>query len=152
MTNLQAALGVAQMERIDRVIQRKRKNARLYNSLLKKVPGITLPSEPPWVKHVYWLYTVLIEKQFKIPRCQVIEELAARGIETRPTFCPISSMPPYRNSGHQRFPVAEKISATGLSLPSSPLLNSDSIHRICDVIQDLAGKGLNASRKSGSWG
>jgi perosamine synthetase len=141
MTNLQAALGVAQMERIDHVIERKRRNARLYNSLLKELPGITLPPEAPWARSVYWLYTILIGKKIKIRRDRVIKGLAHRGIETRPVFYSINSLPPYRNGRHQRFPVAEEISTQGLSLPSSPLLSANSIHRVCDVIQDLAGKG-----------
>ena len=138
MTNLQAALGVAQMERLKKVVERKRRNARLYGSLLKNVPGITLPIEAPWAKHVYWLYTVLIDDGFKISRNRVMQELALRGIETRPVFYPISSMPPYRNGRKRRFSVAERISKRGLSLPSSPLLNKEDIRRICAVFRELA--------------
>jgi perosamine synthetase len=139
MTNLQAALGVAQMDRLKKVVERKRRNARLYGSLLKNVPGITLPKEAPWAKHVYWLYTVLIDDGFKISRNRVMQELALRGIETRPVFYPISSMPPYRKGRKQRFSVAERISKRGLSLPSSPLLNKGDIRRICAVFRQLAG-------------
>jgi len=141
MTNLQAALGVAQLERIDQIIDRKRKNAQLYNSLLEGLPGIVSPPEAPWARSVYWLYTILIKDPFKIPRNKVMKELARQGIETRPTFYPITSMPPYRNRTNQRFPVAERISKKGLSLPSSPLLRTESIHRICNVFRGLA-KGL----------
>ena len=141
MTNLQAALGVAQMDRIDQVIERKRRNARLYNSLLKEVPGITLPPEAPWARPVYWLYTILIDRKFKIPRARLMKDMARRGIDTRPVFYSISRLPPYRNGGHPRFPVADKISTQGLSLPSSPLLKAESIERVCDVIIKL---GRNA--------
>jgi perosamine synthetase len=134
MTNLQAALGVAQMERIEQVIERKRRNAAIYNSLLKELPGMILPQEAPWAKHVYWLYTVLIEDRFKISKKRVIEKLALQGIETRPVFYPITSMPPYRNGRSQRFSVAETVSKKGLSLPSSPLLQEDSIQRICAIL------------------
>jgi perosamine synthetase len=133
MTNIQAALGVAQMKRIESVIERKRRNAAIYNSLLKELPGLVLPQEAPWARHVYWLYTILIEDRFKSSRTSVIKDLAAQGIETRPVFYPITSMPPYRNGGRQRFAVAEKISKEGLSLPSSPLLQEDCIRRICAV-------------------
>jgi perosamine synthetase len=138
MTNLQAALGVAQMERIERVVERKRSNARIYRSLLEGVRGITLPEEASWARHVYWLYTVLIEDRFRISRSRLIKELDLRGIETRPIFYPITNMPPYRNGRLQRFPVAEKISRQGLSLPSSPLLKPEGIRRVCDVIRKLA--------------
>lgn len=140
MTNLQAALGVAQMARIERVVGRKRLNARIYKSQLEGVRGITLPEEASWARHVYWLYTVLIEDRFRISRSRIMKELALRGIETRPVFYPITNMPPYRNGRLQRFPVAEKFARQGLSLPSSPLLKPDSIRRICDVLRELAVK------------
>jgi perosamine synthetase len=137
MTNLQAALGVAQMERIERVLLRKRRHARLYGSLLREVPGVTVPRESPWAKHVYWLYTVLIEDRYKLSRNNLMEALALRGIETRPTFYPITRMPPYRN-GNDKFVVAERVSKRGLSLPSFPLLKEDQIRRICAIIGELA--------------
>lgn len=146
MTNLQAALGVAQMERIERVVDRKRRNAGIYNSLLKDIPGITLPHEAPWARHVYWLYTVLIEGRFKSSRKTIIQELANRGIETRPFFYPITSMPPYRNGRKQGFSIAESVSRKGLSLPSSPLLKQESIREICAVLEKLAG-GPRVKRK-----
>lgn len=142
MTNLQAALGVAQVGRIDQVIQRKRKNAQLYYSVLQRVPGIIFPREARWAKGVFWLHTILIKNnRFKIQRDRVIRELHRHGIETRPVFYPISSMPPYCNGRKSRFPVAETISRNGLSLPSSPRLKRDQIRRICRILSKLA-KGL----------
>jgi perosamine synthetase len=138
MTNLQAALGVAQIERIERVLVRKRRQARLYNSLLREVPGITVPREATWARHIYWLYTVLIEGRYKLSRKKLMKALALRGVETRPMFYPITTMPPYRNGNH-RFPVAERISKRGLSLPSFPLLKENRIREICAVIRGLAG-------------
>lgn len=137
MTNLQAALGVAQMERIERVLARKRRLARLYSSLLAEVPGITVPREAVWARHVYWLYTVLIEDRYQLSRKKLMTALARRGIETRPTFYPITSMPPYRN-GHQKFAVAERVSKRGLSLPSFPLLKEHCVRQICALIRELA--------------
>ncbi len=137
MTNMQAALGLAQMERIERVLVRKRQHAHLYNSLLRKVPGITVPREATWAKHVYWLYTVLVEDRYNLSRKKLMKALALRGVETRPTFYPISTMPPYRN-GNLRFSVAERISKRGLSLPSFPLLKEKTIREICRVIGELA--------------
>jgi perosamine synthetase len=138
MTNLQAALGVAQMKHIDQVIERKRRNAAIYHSLLKELPGLTLPQEAPWARHVYWLYTVLVEDRFKVSRKRIINEMALQGIETRPVFYPITSMPPYRSRRNQSFAVAERIAKKGLSLPSSPLLNRETIQEICSVIRQLS--------------
>lgn len=137
MTNLQAALGVAQLERIDQVIDRKRKNAELYNSQLKGIPGFAPPPEAPWVRSVFWLYTVLVKDSLGISRNRLIRELGRRGFEARPAFCLISNMPPYRNGAHQKFPVAQKIARAGLSLPSSPLLKAVDIQRICNAIRGL---------------
>jgi perosamine synthetase len=146
MTNLQAALGVAQMDRIEQVIERKRRNARLYSALLGEIPGITLPQEAPWARHVYWLYTILIDDRFRSSRKTIIGELAKRGIETRPFFYPISSMPPYHNGRRREFAVAERVSRKGLSLPSSPLLKQESIRIICAVLQELAG-GIRRTKR-----
>jgi perosamine synthetase len=138
MTNLQAALGVAQMQRIEPVLARKRRQARLYSSLLGEIPGITLPQEAAWARHVYWLYTILVENEYELSRKELSKALAYHGVETRPTFFPISSMPPYRN-GAGKFTVAENISKKGLSLPSFPLLEDDQVRRICGLIEKLAG-------------
>jgi perosamine synthetase len=138
MTNLQAALGVAQLERIGRIISLKRRNAELYNSLLEGTDGITRPPELPWAKSVFWLYTVLVKDSSKVSRNALIRELGRRGFEARPAFCVISNMPPYRNGTYQRFPVAARIARAGLSLPSSPLLKADDIHRICNVIRGVS--------------
>ncbi|MEO0565976.1 MAG: DegT/DnrJ/EryC1/StrS family aminotransferase, partial [Chloroflexota bacterium] len=84
MTNLQAAVGVGQMEKIDRLIVRKREIARRYTDQLQGIPGLTLPSEMVWAKSVYWLYTVVIDAAtFGITRDTLMEELSAKGIDTR---------------------------------------------------------------------
>jgi perosamine synthetase len=125
------------MERIEKVVERKRVNARIYGSLLEELDGITLPKEAPWARQVYWLYTVLIEDHFKFSRKRLIEELALGGIQAQPVFYPITNLPPYRNGRSQRFAVAEKISRQGVSLPSSPLLSADSIDRVCSVFRRI---------------
>lgn len=72
MTNVQAAIGLAQLESIDRFVEMRRKNASLYNRLLKGVPGITLPVEKNWAKNVYWMYSIVIENEFGIDRKSVV--------------------------------------------------------------------------------
>jgi perosamine synthetase len=151
MTNLQAALGVAQLERIDQVIHLKRRNAELYRSFLQAVPGVVFPSEASWAKGVHWLHTILLKRaEFKVPRVIVMRELLKQGIHTRPVFYPISSMPPYRAGTNQRFPVAEMISRNGLSLPSSPLLRRDQIRRISNVIRELTKRSSKSVQVNGA--
>jgi perosamine synthetase len=134
MTNLQAALGVAQLERIDEFVQRKRQNAQLYNSLLGHVVGITLPPEEIWAKNVYWMYSILVEDNYGISRDQLMLRLREAGIDSRPFFHPLHALTPYRTQG--RFPVAESLSAKGINLPSAVTLTNEQIERICTVIRN----------------
>jgi perosamine synthetase len=136
MTNLQAALGVAQLEKIDNFIERKRKIAKTYNSFLKNVQGVTLHPEMPWAKNVYWLYSILIDaKKYGINRDDLMEKLAQKGIETRHFFYPMHIMPPYKRYAiNCRFHVAEKLSSSGINLPSSVKLKEKEIHEVVQLI------------------
>ena len=135
MTNLQAALGVAQIEKIDEFMKRKRKIARTYNSLLKDIKGITLPPEMPWAKNVYWLYSILVdEKEFGISRDKLMINLAENGVETRRFFYPIHTMPPYKKYADDDFHVAERLSSCGINLPSGIKLTKEEIEDIAQLI------------------
>jgi perosamine synthetase len=136
LTNLQAALGVAQMERIEDIINIKRSNAKLYNSMLKTVAGITLPKEAEWAKSVYWMYSILIEDKYRISRDELIIKLKERGIDSRPFFYPIPSMPPYKTAN--AYPVSEELSRKGINLPSSPRLKKDDIKYIVEQIKEIS--------------
>lgn len=138
LTNLQAALGVAQLEKIQSIIYKKKNVSKNYEKCLKNIPGITLPPNMEWAKNVFWLYTILIDDKV----CGIsVEEIIARcddkGIETRPVFPPIHEQPIY--STGQSLPVAERISATGISLPSSPDISDIMILKVCNVIRKCAG-------------
>ena len=137
MTNIQAAIGVAQLQKMDRFIKRKLEIAQLYNSMLKGVEGVTLPPKAGWAKNVYWMYTVLIEDGFGTTRDGLMKALEAKGVETRPVFYPITDMPPY-NTGKNReqFPVASEISRKGISLPSSVNLKDDEIKYVVECIKE----------------
>jgi perosamine synthetase len=142
MTNLQAAIGVAQLERIAEFVERHRKNARYYNFLLREVGGITLPPEASWAKNVYWVYTILIEeKELKISRDELIRRLELYGIDTRATFCPIHLQPPYKNEYHSdMYPIAEYLGSKGISLPSGNTLTKDQIEYIVNSIKEILNK------------
>jgi len=139
MTNLQAALGVAQLRKIDKFIERKREVAKLYNLLLKDVKGVTLHPEISWAKNVYWLYSILIDNNsYGINRDELIDKLAENGIETRPFFYPMHVMSPYKKyASNCRFPVAEKISSSGINLPSSVKLIEEEIYEVTHLISDF---------------
>jgi len=133
MTNMQAALGVAQLGKIEQIIEIKRKNADLYDSLLKNMNGITLPPEEKWAKNVCWMYSVLIEDDYGISRDDLMKKLEREGIDSRLLFYPIHTMPPYRNYDGD-FPIAEVLSKKGMSLPSSAKLKKEEIEMICNYI------------------
>jgi perosamine synthetase len=136
ITNLQAALGVAQMERIEEFITRKRRIAAEYDRLLQKVPGITRPSHAKWAEPVYWMYSILLDDSFPLPRDEVMARLRQQGIDSRPFFYPIHTMPPYASD--LRRPVAEEISRRGINLPSAVTLTEEDIQRVAEALRVLA--------------
>jgi len=132
MTNLQAAIGVAQLNRIDKFVEQKRKNAEIYNKFLKNVDEIVLAPEMPWAKSVYWMYSILVKDNFGLDRDNVLDKLTRSGIDNRPFFYPIHCMPPYKEN--ISYPIAEKLSAEGLNLPSSVKLSKNDIQTIATVL------------------
>jgi perosamine synthetase len=129
MTNLQAALGVAQLERIDSLLKQKKDIASMYNDLLKNLPNVEIAPEEAWARNVYWLYSVLLKK---VSRENVMEHLAKQGFETRPFFYPIHILPPYKTE--LKLPVAEELSRIGMNLPSGYCLKESEIR---DVVGSL---------------
>ena len=138
LTNLQAALGVAQLERIDEIIAIKRRNAATYNALLGDVPNISLPPEASWAENVYWMYSILIEDGYGTSRDDLMVALRERGIDSRPFFYLIHTMPPYVDYAQgEDFPVAAELSRKGINLPSSATLTRDQIAQVCDAIREI---------------
>jgi perosamine synthetase len=140
LTNLQAAIGAAQMDHIDEFIATRRRNAQLANSLLADVPGITLPPEQPWARNVYWMYSILVEKSFPMTRNTLGRHLNSQGIDSRPFFHPMHRQPVYSMQfAGECYPVAEALSAQGLNLPSGNELGEADIRRIVHSIKSAAG-------------
>lgn len=137
LTNLQAALGVAQLERFDTILEKKLEIANLYKKNLKDENNISmLPNEYPDVVHSNWLFTIILKNNIK--RDLLIDELNNIGIETRPVFYCLSIMPPYINcKTSENLSNSIKISNHGLSLPTSLSLQEEDIVYICDSIKRL---------------
>ncbi len=133
LTNIQAAVGVAQLEKIDRILFHKRQCAKWYKEVLSGTPGLTLPSEMSWANCVFWLYSILIEEEISgISRDDLITTLQLKGIESRPIFHPLHLQPIYLTE--QSLPIAEKLARSGLSLPSSVKLTREEVHAIAETI------------------
>ncbi len=143
MTNLQAAVGVAQFERLNEFVEAKKRIALTYNRGLDKFPFYVLPAEKPWAVNSYWLYTFLVKKDAPFKREDVMTFLGERGIETRPTFYCMHAMPPYQKFGKsETLTVSKEISAQGMSLPSSVNLSEAELMYINASIEEFSRKYL----------
>lgn len=137
MTNLQAAVGLAQTEQMNQFVEDRRRNAALYTELLSDIPGIVTPPEAEWAKNVFWMYSLLVEDEFGMTRDQLRAYLARRGIETRTFFIPMHLQPIYYESFKgQRYPVAEMLCQRGFYLPSASSLTARQIRYITDIVRE----------------
>jgi perosamine synthetase len=136
LTNLQAAVGVAQLERIDSFISRKREIALGYSRLLANIEGIKLPVELPGYTNVYWMYSILVDRPFPLNRDDLMVALRNEGIDSRPFFHSLDTLPPYQSEAPK--PCALALSQKGLNLPSSPRLTDEQVEQIAVTIRNLA--------------
>src|SRR5262245_17625243 len=135
LTNLAAALGVAQLERLLEFIERKRQIAARYDAAFSSLPGITVPPRPAWAVPTLWLYSVLIDPATTgIDRKWMLEQLAANGIQTRPVWAPAHVMPFYRDAPRLGGEVGDRLFAQGLSLPCSTGLTDAEQDRVIDAV------------------
>lgn len=136
LTNMQAAIGVAQMERIEFFVQHKRDLANAYHQALQNIEEITLPSEAEWAKSSYWLYTILLNDDDDIGRDDLIKRLLKNGIEVRPVFYPMHVMSPYSQfRGERSLKNTKIISRRGISLPSASTVTEKQVQEIASVIK-----------------
>lgn len=138
MPGLQAALGLAQLHKIERILAEKRRVAHTYNRLLQDVPGLRLPAEAPWATNVYWMYALTVEPEFGVSRDELMLQLQRDGIDTRTFFCSMGSQPVFAKQPGARIvptPVADRLWATGLYLPSAPGLNDEQMSRVAASIR-----------------
>ena len=139
MTNVQAALGVAQVRRIERIVARKRAIAAAYTERLQEVELLELHKEAPWARHVYWVYGVIVKEEAPYSVEDVVNKLSAEGIQTRPFFLGLHEQPVLQTQGYfhnEHYPVAERMAARGFYLPSSLSLTETSIDRITDTLKN----------------
>lgn len=135
LTNMQAAIGCAQMERIEELVAKKRQVASWYNELLADIKDITLPVEKSYAKNTYWMYSILINSESETERDAFMEYLSKNGIETRPFFYLMTDMLPYKKYKSDDLTIAERIAAQGVNLPSSTLLEYEHIEQIVKQIR-----------------
>jgi len=140
MTNLQAALGVAQTERIHELVALKRRLGEYYQSGFKDIPGIRGQMEKPWAKTVYWMYCIELADSSGLDADRVMAALARKGIGTRPFFLGLHEQPALHERGlfkGERYPVAERIARKGLYLPSGLALTEPQIDRVLSALRSV---------------
>jgi perosamine synthetase len=153
MSNLQAAVGLAQVERLDELLSARRRMARAYTEKLDGTPGLTLPPDRAGLESVHWMYGILVDEGFGRSRDELRAVLAAEGIETRSFFVPLHVQPAYRELYRgQRFPVAERLATTGLYLPSSASLSESDVERVAEVVRGAARTTRRGSSRTPSRG
>jgi perosamine synthetase len=126
MTNLQAALGVAQLERLDEFIARKREMGSRYQSLLAGLPGVQLPlASTDYADNIYWVFGLVLDECLGIDAVEAMRRLGEQGIGTRPFFCPMHLQPVLRRAGlfhGESYPVSERLYQQGFYIPSGMAL------------------------------
>src|SRR5258706_1822486 len=139
MSSMQAALGLAQLERIDELIARKRDQFEWYKERLAMVDGITMNAESAGTRNVYWMVTIVLDPKLGFNKTQLMERLSRRGIDTRPFFHPLSSIPAYEDlkeaqTARERNLVAYAISPYSINLPSALSLSKEDVQKVCDAL------------------
>ncbi len=136
LTNLQAAMGCAQLEALDDYIAAKRRIAAFYQEGLANLPGLTLMPEADWAQSTFWMYTILIDEHvFGMDSRALLNALAETRIQTRPLWQPIHQSPAHRVQTQQSLPVAEGLYRDALSLPCSVGITDDQTERVCQRIR-----------------
>jgi perosamine synthetase len=141
MTNLQAAVGLAQLEEIDRFIEIKQKMAEAYGRLLAGIRGLILPGEKPWARSVYWMYAILVDDEFGLSRDELEERLREKEVDTRTFFIPVHQQPLFLDQREYRglaFPVSDELSRKGMYLPSGLALTLEQIETVCARVREIA--------------
>ncbi len=141
MTNLQAALGVAGLEKIEKIVEKKRWIGKLYNGLLKDIEVINLPLEKTdYCENIYWVYAITLKDKYKKTAKEVMQELSNHKIGTRPFFYPMHKQPVFNKMGlfvDESLPNSEKLYEKGFYIPSGLALSEEEIHKVSEVLHKV---------------
>lgn len=141
MSNLQAALGLAQLERIEELVEKKREIQRWYAEGLRGCPHIQLNAERACYRNIMWMSSLILDERAPMTRDDLMKQLKAANIDSRPFFYPMSVFPMFEKANS---PVAERLARQGINLPSGHNLTRDQVQYICQVLQyHLAGESLS---------
>lgn len=139
LSNIQAAIGVAQLERLEQFVSRKREMAQMYNDRLKGLP-LNLPVEKLWAKNIYWMYAVVLDDLVNIGAKEFAKLLLKKGVETRPFFRGMHEQPVFHKMGlfkDEKYPITEKIYRRGFYLPSGQAITDYQIESVCNAMYNV---------------
>ncbi|MEW6157618.1 MAG: DegT/DnrJ/EryC1/StrS family aminotransferase [Verrucomicrobiota bacterium] len=150
MSSLQAALGLAQLERVEELIQRKREIFHWYQQELAGLEGVQLNAEPAGTKNSFWMVTVILDPEIGLSKQRLMELMAEANIDCRPFFHPLSSLPAYAGSSEavaarKRNEVSYRISPFGVNLPSGLNLTPPLVKRVCDELKSILARQRTAA-------
>jgi len=145
MSNLQAACGLGQLERVEELIAKKREIFSWYKEKLSKSFGIKLNTESPKTKNTYWMVTAIFDKKYKINKEQIIKELAEYNIQARPFFYPLSCLPFIKMESDT--PVSFDISSRAINLPCGHNISKKEVSYICDILVEILSRQSINPRK-----
>jgi perosamine synthetase len=144
MSNLQAAVGVAQLERLDEFVARKRSMGRRYSELLADCGALELPlAGTPYAENIYWVFGVVLKDDPGCDAEKMMERLGKRGIATRPFFWPMHEQPVLQRTGigaGGMYPVAERLARRGFYIPSGMALGVEQIETVASIVRDEASR------------
>ncbi|HOC55856.1 MAG TPA: DegT/DnrJ/EryC1/StrS family aminotransferase [Verrucomicrobiota bacterium] len=142
MSNLQAALGVAQLERLDEFIGRKRRMGALYHEALRAIPWLELPlPRTDYAENIYWVYGLVLKDEVPFDAEEAMRRLGAAGVGTRPFFWPMHEQPVFRKQGlfaNESCPVAERLARRGFYIPGGLALTDDQLESVVSIVRRLA--------------
>ena len=144
LTNMQAAVGLAQVERIDEHVARKRHMGHVYNERLAGLTQIALPVEREWAQNVYWMYGLVLDDDVPYDATEFASRLRPKGVDTRPFFIGMHEQPVLLDRGmfkNESYPVASRIAHRGLYLPSGLAITDEQIDRVSDAVRQVLTAG-----------
>ncbi len=142
MSSLQAAMGLAQLERIEELVSKKREIFSWYQEELAGLPGVALNAEPAGTRNSYWMSTIVWDERYPFDKVALMQKLDQAGIDTRPFFHPLSSLPAYENLpatkiAREKNKITYRICSNGINLPSALCLQREQIRTVCNVLRPL---------------
>jgi perosamine synthetase len=140
MTNMQAALGVAQLERFGEILSKKRWMGSAYTERLKNISGLQIPVEESWAKQVYWMYGLVLDENTGMDADEFARQLSSLGVQTRPFFLGMHEQPVFKDKGlfiEEHYPISERIARQGLYIPSGLALSEAQLDEVSLAVKKV---------------